>query len=144
MNKTQDQLAVSMYEKGLRVESIAELLGCAPSTVANALIGAGHTPCYPDIYTSGSGTNYARMLAGVLRFKDADAAKQSVRRLSELYEDFERMGDRRGMHHCMSLALTGFNRAMQIGKWREANMFATWIQCAMVTQQEEARRAEST
>ena len=49
---TKKELALGMYEKGMRVESIAELLHTDPSYVANALIERGHTPSYVDLYTS--------------------------------------------------------------------------------------------
>jgi predicted transcriptional regulator len=41
---TKKDQALAMYERGLRVETIAELLGTAPSYVANALIERGHAP----------------------------------------------------------------------------------------------------
>ena len=45
MNRmTKKELAAGMYEKGLRVEAIAELLHTDPSYVANALIERGHAP----------------------------------------------------------------------------------------------------
>ena len=129
MNRmTKKELAVGMYEKGLRVESIAELLGSDPSYVANSLIDRGHTPSYVDLYTSvGPQNRYAQMLSGVLRFKDVTAARMSVARLTELYDEFDRLRDRRGMHQCEVLALTGKNRAEGIGKWREAQIFADWL-----------------
>lgn len=139
MNRmTKKDLAVGMYEKGLRVESIAELLQSDPSYVANALIDRGHTPGYADLYTStGPQNRYARMLAGVLRFKDIAAARGSVERLTALYEEFDRLRDRRGMHQCEVLALTGKNRAEGIGKWREAQIFADWLAERLQVQQPE-------
>jgi len=129
MNRvTKKELAVGMYEKGLRVEAIAELLHSDPSYVANALIERGHAPNYVDLYTStGPQNRYAAMLSGVLRFKDVAAAKASVARINELYEQFTAVRDRRGMHQCELLALTGKNRAEGIGKWREARVFADWL-----------------
>ena len=125
---TKKELAVGMYEKGMRVESIAELLHTDPSYVANALIERGHAPDYVDLYTStGPQNRYASMLSGVLRFRNLDAARASVERLSELYAQFAAARDRRGMHQCELLALTGKNRAEGIGKWREARVFARWL-----------------
>jgi hypothetical protein len=129
MNRiTKKELAVGMYEKGLRVESIAELLHTDPSYVANALIERGHAPNYVDLYTStGPQNRYAAMLSGVLRFKDVEAARASVDRINELYGQFEEVRDRRGMHQCQVLALIGKNRAEGIGKWQEAQVFADWL-----------------
>jgi hypothetical protein len=125
---TKKELAVGMYEKGLRVDTIAELLSTDPSYVANALIERGHAPNYVDLYTStGPQNRYAAMLAGILRFKDVGAARASVARINELYEQFETVRDRRGMHQCQVLALIGKNRAEGIGKWREAQVFADWL-----------------
>ncbi len=125
---TKKALAVGMYERGLRVESIAELLQTDPSYIANALIEAGFAPNYVDLYTStGPQNRYAGMLAGVLRFKNIDLARASVERLTELYDQFEAARDRRGVHQCQVLALIGKNRAEGIGKWREAQVFADWL-----------------
>src|SRR3569833_4494174 len=125
---TKKELAVGMFEKGLRVEAIAELLHSDPSYVANALIERGHTPNYVDLYTStGPQNRYAAMLSGVLRFKTVSAAREAVERIDALYRGFDAIHDRRGMHQCQVLALTGKNRAEGIGKWREAKVFADWL-----------------
>src|SRR5437870_8016239 len=125
---TKKELAVGMYEKGMRVETIAELLHTDPSYVANALIERGIAPSYVDLYTStGPQNRYAALLAGVLRFRDVEAARASVDRINALYEQFEVNRDRRGMHQCQVLALIGKNRAEGIGKWREARLFADWL-----------------
>lgn len=129
MNRmTKKDLAVGMYQKGMRVDAIAELLHSDPSYIANVLIERGYTPEYVDLYTStGPQNRYAALLAGVLRFKDVAAARESVRRINELHLQFEAQRDRRGMHQCQVLALTGKNRAEGIGKWQEAKVFADWL-----------------
>ena len=125
---TKKALAVGMWEKGIRIETIAELLHSDPSYVANALIEQGHAPSYVDLYTStGPQNRYAAILAGVLRFRNLEAARASVQRINDLYEQFEASHDRRGMHQCQVLALVGKNRAEGIGKWREAQLFADWL-----------------
>lgn len=125
---TKKQLAIGMYEKGMRVEAISELLHTDPSYVANILIDSGYTPEYMDLYTStGPQNRYAAMLAGALRFKDLEAARASVDRITELYRQFEAVRDRRGMHQCEVLVLIGKNRAEGLGKWREAQVFADWL-----------------
>jgi hypothetical protein len=140
MNRmTKKHLAVGMWEKGLRVETIAELLHTDPSYVANALIERGHAPNYVDLYTStGPQNRYAAMLAGVLKFRDLTAARGSVKRIDALYDEFEAARDRRGMHQCQVLALTGKNRAEGIGKWREAQVFADWLASHLDVYQPEA------
>lgn len=129
MNRmTKKDLAVGMYQKGMRVDAIAELLHSDPSYIANVLIERGYTPEYVDLYTStGPQNRYAALLSGVLRFKDVPAARESVRRINELHLQFEAQRDRRGMHQCQVLALTGKNRAEGIGKWQEAKVFADWL-----------------
>jgi hypothetical protein len=125
---TKRQLARELYARGLRVDSIAELLETDPAYVANALIEAGHAPAYVDLYThTGPQNRYARMLAGVLKFKDLKAARDSVARIDALYHEFEEAGDRRGQHQVQLLALTGKNRAEGIGKREEARLFADWL-----------------
>src|SRR5437016_2368169 len=106
------QLSQELYEQGLRVDAIAELLDTDPAYVANSLIAAGHAPAYVDLYThTGPQNRYAGMLAGVLRFKDLAAARESVARIDALYHRFEEARDRRGQHQAQLLALTGKNRA---------------------------------
>jgi hypothetical protein len=125
---TKRQLALELYERGLRVDSIAELLETDAAYVANSLIAAGHAPAYVDLYThTGPQNRYARMLAGVLKFKDLEAARESVARIDELYHRFAEARDRRGQHQVQLLALTGKNRAEGIGKRQEARLFADWL-----------------
>jgi hypothetical protein len=122
------QLAVELYNQGLRVDTIADLLRTDPAYVANALIAHGQAPAYVDLYTStGPQNRYAQMLAGVLRFKDVAAARESVARIDEIYHEFEAQRDRRGQHQAQLLALTGKNRAEGIGKRAEARVFADWL-----------------
>lgn len=129
MNRiTKKDLAVGMHEKGMRVDAIAELLHSDPSYIANVLIERGYTPEYIDLYTStGPQNRYAAQLSGVLRFKDVAAARESVRKIDELHRQFEAQRDRRGMHQCEVLALTGKNRAEGMAKWKEARIFADWL-----------------
>jgi hypothetical protein len=122
------QLSRELYAQGLRVDAISELLDTDPSYVANSLIAAGQTPAYVDLYThTGPQNRYAAMLAGVLRFKDLSAARESVARIDELYHRFEHARDRRGQHQTQLLALTGKNRAEGVGKREEARLFADWL-----------------
>jgi hypothetical protein len=122
------QLAQELYGQGLRVDTIAGLLQTDPAYVANSLIAAGQSPAYVDLYThTGPQNRYAQMLAGVLRFKDLEAARASVARIDELYHQFEAARDRRGQHQAQLLALTGRNRAEGIGKRQEARLFADWL-----------------
>ena len=122
------QLSQELYGQGLRVDTIAELLETDPAYVANSLIAAGYTPAYTDLYThTGPQNRYAQMLAGVLRFKNLEAARESVARIDELYHRFEEARDRRGQHQAQLLALTGKNRAEGLGKRQEARLFADWL-----------------
>src|SRR3954451_19435543 len=122
------ELAVKLYAQGLRVEKIAELLHTDASYVANSLIASGEAPPYVDLYTAtGPQNRYAERLAGVLRFKDVQAARESVGRIDAIYHEFEEARDRRGQHQAQLLALTGKNRAEGIGKRQEARLFAEWL-----------------
>jgi hypothetical protein len=121
-------MAIELFEQGLRVETIANLLRVQPAYVVRALLEAGHEPAYVDLYTPSGGPNrYAEMFAGVLRFKDVNAARESVAKIDQLYHEFEEQRDRRGQHQAQLLALTGKNRAEGIGKRAEARIFADWL-----------------
>ena len=114
---TKKQMAIELFEQGLRVETIANLLRVQPAYVARALLEAGHEPAYVDLYTPSGGANrYAEVFAGVLRFKDVNAARASVAKIDQLYHEFEEQRDRRGQHQAQLVALTGKNRAEGIGK----------------------------
>jgi hypothetical protein len=118
------------YESGLDVELIAEALETDPSYVANTIAEAGHPVPYFDLYTSTSAaatSRYGREFAGVLRFKDLESARESVRKIDELYHRFQRNKDRRGQHQAQMTALIGKNRAAGIGKLNEADEFASWL-----------------
>lgn len=126
---TKKQLAVEMHERGMNVSAIAELLRTEPSYVANALIERGYVPNYMDLYTStGPQNEHAALLAGVLRFRDLEAARTSVSKIEALFNEFVARRDRRGMHQCQVLALVGKNRAEGIGKQAEARLFTEWLQ----------------
>ncbi|MGV3723228.1 MAG: hypothetical protein ACO1SX_20195 [Actinomycetota bacterium] len=125
---TKKDLAELLHRQGVAVDAIADMLQTDPSYVANALIERGVAPDYTDLYTStGPQNRYAARLAGVLRFKDVEAARESVRQLDRLCEQYESERDRRGVHQCEVLALTGKNRAQGLGKWEEARIFASWL-----------------
>ena len=122
------QLAQDLYKQGLRVDTIAKVLETDPAYVANSLIETGQAPAYVDLYThTGPQNRYAQMLAGVLRFKNLEAAQESVARIDEIYHRFEESRDRRGQHQAQLLALTGKNRAEGLGKREEARLFADWL-----------------
>lgn len=128
------ELAADMYRKGLNVEAIAGLLRADPSYVANALIERGFVPNYVDLYTStGPQNRYARMLEGVLQFRDLGSARASIQRIGELHGRFVEERDRRGVHQCEVLALIGKNRAEGIGKWAEAQVFADWLAARLLS-----------
>lgn len=121
---------VKLYEAGLEVEIIAEALDTNPSYVANTVAEVGHQVPYQDLYTSttvGQSSRYGREFAGVLHFKDMESARESVRKIDELYHRFQQNRDRRGQHHAQMVALIGKNRAAGIGKLQEADVFATWL-----------------
>ena len=125
---TKKDLALSMQASGRTVEEIAAALKCTPSYVANVLIASGKPSDYSDLYTSSIAQNaYARMFNGVLRFKDVQAATDSVARIDALFHQFEAEHDRRGQHQAQLMALIGKNRAEGIGKLAEAKVFGEWL-----------------
>src|SRR5690242_10485105 len=127
---TKKKKILELYDKGFDVESITDALATNASYVANTLIQAGRPVDYEDLYTTTSGRSYspeARRLSGVLRFRDMEAAEESVKRLEEAYEEFRRSGNRRGQHRAQMMALIGKNRAEGIGKLKEAQVFRDWL-----------------
>ncbi|HLV78998.1 MAG TPA: hypothetical protein VKT32_01915 [Chthonomonadaceae bacterium] len=125
---TKKDLALSLRAAGRTVEEIAQALQCSPSYVANVLIAAGRPTDYSDLYTSSSAQNaYARTFNGVLRFKNIEAARESVARIDALFHHYAATHDRRGQHQAQLMALIGKNRAEGIGKLEEAKIFADWL-----------------
>lgn len=127
---TKKMLAVDLYERGMHVIAIAKLLRTGPSYIANALVERGFIPGYVDLYTSSGVQNECAAKfkeLGGLRFRDLEAAKQTVERLEVLSCGFRKANDRGGLHHCQVLALIGKNRAEGIGKLAESRVFADWL-----------------
>jgi hypothetical protein len=125
---TKKEQAIELYDQGLPVEEIAARLETSPTYVANVLIESGRTPEYVDLYThTGPQNPYARRLAGILRFRTPEAARESIRHMDAVYHDYERQGDLRGQHQVQLLALIGRNRAEGIGKYEAADLFTDWL-----------------
>src|ERR1051326_5368192 len=125
---TKKDLALSLRAAGRSVEEIAQTLKCSPSYVANVLIASGKSSDYSDLYTSSVAQNaYARMFSGVLRFKNVEAAQESIARIDALFHRFAEEHDRRGQHQAQLMALIGKNRAEGIGKKEEAKVFLDWL-----------------
>jgi len=125
---TKKDLALSLHAAGRTVEEIARALETHPSYVANVLAAAGKVPDYSDLYvTTGAQNGYAKQFQGVLRFKDMEAARESVVRIDEMYRVYVEGGDRRGQHQAQLMALIGKNRAEGLGKYAEAQLFADWL-----------------
>src|SRR5438105_4247859 len=132
---TKKDLALSLHAAGRSVEEIARALETHPSYIANVLAGAGKAPDYSDLYVSSTAqSGYARMFQGVLRFKDLGTARESVRKIDEMYREFEQERDRRGQHQAQLMALIGKNRAEGIGKYEEAEVFADWLKSHLEVQ----------
>lgn len=125
---TKKDLALSLHAAGRTVEEIARALETHPSYVANVLAANGKTTDYNDLYVSTNAqSGYAKQFQGILRFKDIEAARESVARIDEMYQAYTLENDRRGQHQAQLMALIGKNRAEGIGKFAEAQLFADWL-----------------
>lgn len=125
---TKKDLALSLYGAGRTVEEISKALETSPAYVANILAAEGKTSDYSDLYVNcAAQAGYAKQFAGLLRFRDVEAARRSVAALDQLYHEFEMQHDRRGQHQAQLMALVGKNRAEGIGKFEEAKVFADWL-----------------
>jgi len=132
---TKKAMALVLHAEGATVEEIARQLDTRPSYVANVLAAAGQRPAYHDLYVSTQvQSGYTPQERGLLRFKDVHAAQQSVHRLDTLYHACGHQHDRRGQHQAQLLALIGKNRAEGLGKYAEAQVFATWLQRHLTVQ----------
>lgn len=143
--RTKKERIIELYDRGFDVESIADALATNPSYVANTLIAAGRPVEYEDLYTTTSGRLYskeARRLAGVLRFRDIKAARESVRQLEEAYRQFGQEKNKRGQYRAQLLALIGKYRAEGIGKHKEADLFREWL-IKTLSEEQEAEHGEA-
>jgi hypothetical protein len=121
---------LSLYEGGTKdIEAIAHQVKARVSHVIDVLHRSGHLGCHWDLYeiTDAERNIYARYFRSALDLKDVGAARESVARIDRLYNYFERLNDRMGMHHAQIVALTGKNRARWSGKTEEAEVFAEWL-----------------
>jgi hypothetical protein len=129
-HRSKKEQILSLYESGTTdIAEIVRQVKARPSYVAQVLQSAGRLEGYFDLYTTtGREQNvYSRYFRNVLAFRNAEAARESVRRIDRLYNYFERLGDRAGQHQAMVLALTGKNRARWSGKAEEAQIFSEWL-----------------
>lgn len=125
---TKRDLATAMRASGRTVEEIAGSLKCTPEYVAAVLIPDGKQGDYSDMYGSVAAQNdYARRFSGVLRFRDVEAAQESVASINSLYHEYQSAGDRRGVHQAELMALIGKNRAEGVGKHDCAEVFRQWL-----------------
>jgi hypothetical protein len=127
---TKREQILALYEGGTKdVEEIAHQVKARVSHVIEVLHRAGHLGCHWDLYeiTDAERAIYARYFRTVLDLKDVEAARESVTRIDRLFNYFERLGDRMGMHHAQIVALTGKNRARWSGKLEESQIFSDWL-----------------
>ncbi len=127
---TKKARALAAWDTGERdILRIAREVESRPSYVARVLAEAGRLTGYYDLYMpTGTPVNvYGERFAGVLAFRDADAARASVAQIDLLYHEFEAAGDRAGQHHAQVVALAGRNRARWSGKPEAAAVFERWL-----------------
>lgn len=127
---TKKARALAAWDAGERdVLRIAREVESRPSYVARVLAETGRLTGYYDLYMpTGTPVNvYAGRFAGLLSFRDVDAARASVTQIDLLYHEFEAAGDRAGQHHAQVVALAGRNRARWSGKPDAAAVFERWL-----------------
>lgn len=127
---TKKARALASWDAGERdLLRIAREVESRPSYVARALTDAGRLAGYYDLYSrTGTPVNvYGERFAGLLAFRDPEAARASVAAIDRLYHDFEAAGDRAGQHHAQVVALAGRNRARWAGKPESAAVFERWL-----------------
>lgn len=135
--RTKKDQILSLYESGATdIAEIVRTLAVRPSYVAQVLQDAGHIKGYFDLYSSTSNPEseqnvYARFFRNVLQYRTVEAAHESVKQISRLYNYFERLNDRAGQHHAMSVALMGHNRARWSRKHEESAIFHEWLLSVM-------------
>ncbi len=122
--------ALAAWDAGERdLLRIAREVESRPSYVARVLADEGRLTGYYDLYSrTGTPVNvYGDRFAGVLAFRDVEAARASVERIDQLYHEFESAGDRAGQHHAQVVALVGRNRARWADKPDAAAVFERWL-----------------
>jgi hypothetical protein len=127
---TKKQRILNLHAAGITdIEKLADLTDTRPSYVASVLQQAGAELDYFDLYTpTAQPMNvYSKLFLNQLRFKDVEAARQSVALIDSYFRQLGKEGDRAGQHHCLLMALTMFDRARWIGKQQEADVFRTWL-----------------
>ena len=127
---TKKHQILALYLSGMMdIEELAVITNVRPSYVGAVLQQAGFLHGYFDLYTSTVHPMnvYSKLFARKLSFKDVDAARHSVAVLYRFYTQFERIGDRAGQHHALSMALVMFDRARWTGKTCEADIFRQWL-----------------
>jgi hypothetical protein len=141
---TKKAMILDLWNKGEHdIWHIAHDMATRPSYVASVLQDAGLIHGYFDLYTSTANAMniYAGAFTGQLGFKDAAAARRSVRHIDEVYRRLREVRDRAGQHHCLVVAMTMFNRARWSGKTSEAEIFRHWLMMRLSERESESLSA---
>lgn len=129
-NVSKKEQILSLYKAGItEVTDLAAITQARTSYVASVLREAEGLPSYFDLYTSTSEPMnvYSKFFANKLRFRDEEAARESVDVIDRLHRQFDLVRDRAGQHHALLMALTMFDRARWTGKQAEAEIFRQWL-----------------
>jgi len=108
----------------------------SPSYIANVLRAAGVRVDYDDRYVDALIPEpYAHRLEGLLQFQNLDDAESALRKLDEIYQEYQSASDRVGTGLVRSIVIKGRQRAESIAgnsrvrpeKRREKEEIARWF-----------------
>jgi|GEM_PF-5914612 len=70
---------------------------------------------------------YTRDFKGLPNLKNLETAKQTVKKLDQLYTKFKKKKDKNGLLHCTLIAEIAENQTNRKGQINMMNLFSEWL-----------------
>jgi len=70
---------------------------------------------------------YTKYFKGLPNLKNIQTAKQTIKKLDQLYIKYQKARDKIGMTHCKLLAEIAENQTSRKGKITQMNLFSEWL-----------------
>ncbi len=70
---------------------------------------------------------YTKNFKGLPNLKNLETAKQTIKKLDQLYSKYKKARDKNGMIHCKLIAEIAENQTSRKGKITQMNLFSEWL-----------------
>ncbi len=70
---------------------------------------------------------YTKEFKGLPNLKNIQTARQTIKKLDQLYNKFKKAKDKNGVLHCILIAEIAENQTSRKGKITQMNLFSEWL-----------------